>query len=298
MGIEEKREILKKYSEGIGIKRLGPMFHTSPKKVKEILFEMGVDINDPNRTIGPKVVKPAGYWDNKECAEEAAKTCRNKSEFSEKFSSAYVHSKRNGWLDEFSEKYFSDRPEFPSLDAKIHSVYSYEIANRKSVYVGRTSDLKRRDYTHRNPLDNSDSIYKFCKANDIEIPAPRILESGLTGYESQIKEDEWVRKYSENGWNILNMAKTGLGIGSLGAIAPKWTYEACKLAAENCKNKQEFREKYCGGYNASRKNGWIDEFFPVPFRAKDGSFDTLEGCKEACAGFKSIMQIRGEYPFL
>ena len=39
-----------------------------------------------------------------------------------------------------------------------------------------------------------------------------------------------------------------------------FTYEECKNAANKCKSRTEFREKYRQMYLQSHKNGWIDEF--------------------------------------
>ena len=42
----------------------------------------------------------------------------------------------------------------------------------------------------------------------------------------------------------------------------KWTYEACRDAAKQCSSRSEFVKKHKGAYEASRKNGWLDEFIP------------------------------------
>jgi hypothetical protein len=51
----------------------------------------------------------------------------------------------------------------------------------------------------------------------------------------------------------------------------KWTFEKCKKEAKKystkiefkkeCKNRNEFKTKYKGGYHASLKNNWLNEFF-------------------------------------
>ena len=293
---EEKKQIYELYKNCNGVAKIGKMLHTSPKKVKKALLEMGIDIADPNKSIGISI-KPIGYWKIRINNENAAKQCRNRSEFSKKFESAYKIAIKNGWIDEYQEKYFSTIPKFKSLELAIHLIYAYEVLETNSVYIGRTTDIKRRNLTHRSQSQN-DGIYKHCFENNIKIPNPKILEEGLTGYESQEAEDKWIKTYKSEGWNIINKAKTGKGIGSLGAVEPKWTYETCKEAAKLCSSKQDFKKKFCGAHNASRANGWINEFFPVNAKKNDGCFDTLEGCREAAKTFKTILQIRNEYPFL
>lgn len=293
---EEKEKIFELYNNGMGIVNISKEVHTSPKKVKLILLnEYNIDIAKPNSKANNGKL-PFGYWNVKENCEEAAKQCRNRLNFQQKFLGAYQASKRNNWLDEFAEKYFTDKTMYSSYDSLIHCVYSYEFEDNY-VYVGRTTNLKRRHRSHKDEGEN-DSVYKHSVEYSVNIPEPKVLEEGLTAFESQVKEDEWINIYQNNGWNILNKAKTGANIGSLGAVAAKWTYDTCKEAAAKCKNKEEFKKKYSRAHNVSRENGWIDEFFPFNSKKNNGCFDTLEGCKEASKDFKTILQIRNEYPFL
>lgn len=293
---EEKKKIFEDYKNNIATRNLAKKYHTNTYNIKNILYEMGVDINNPNKTVGIKRM-PSGYWSIRENNEALAKTCINKREFGKKSSAAYKIALKNGWIEEYEKLYFSDKKNFPSYNLPIHIVYSYEIKEFNSVYVGRTTDLKRRDKSHRNPVDN-DTLYYFCKNNNVEIPKPIILEENLTAIESQEKEGEWVNTYQNSGWNVLNKQKTGIGKSSLGSTAPKWNYETCKVAASTCINKEEFKKKYSRAHNVSRANGWIDEFFPYNSKRNNGCFDTIEGCKEACKGFKTILDIRKHYPFL
>lgn len=109
--------------------------------------------NDKNYAI--KDVKPSGYWHSKENCYKASLECSNKFEFMKKYRGGYTISRKNGWLEEF----FKDRPSminYHALDEPIHCVYVYEITEYNTCYVGRTLNLKRRDYQHRNP-------YKYRK---------------------------------------------------------------------------------------------------------------------------------------
>ena len=134
--------------------------------------------------------------------------------------------------------------------------------------------------------------------NNVEIPEPIILEENLTGKESQEKENFWLDYYVSNGWNKINISKTGICSSSLGSIAKIWTYEACKEAAKKCTSKEDFKKRYSRAHNVSIKNKWLDEFFPFNMKRENGCFDTLEACLKASNGYTSIMQIRKEYPFL
>lgn len=45
-----------------------------------------------------------------------------------------------------------------------------------------------------------------------------------------------------------------------------WTYDNCKEASTKCKNRNEFYKNFGGGFVVSRKNGWLDIFFPKPVK--------------------------------
>lgn len=41
-----------------------------------------------------------------------------------------------------------------------------------------------------------------------------------------------------------------------------WNYETCRLASKNCVNRSEFHKLFPSAEKVSRKNNWIDDFFP------------------------------------
>lgn len=93
-------------------------------------------------------------------------------------------------------------------------IYSYEIKN--NVYIGLTKNIIVRDKSHRTDTLEKDTLKKFCFDNNFEIPEPKILETGLTPIESQVKENDWLNYYKDNGYNIINKAETGIYKSSLG----------------------------------------------------------------------------------
>lgn len=62
----------------------------------------------------------------------------------------------------------------------------------------------------------------------------------------------------KNGFNILNKSEAG----GLGGGKIKWNYETCKKMSIKFKNRLEFKKKLGRAYETSRKNCWLDEFFP------------------------------------
>ena len=88
-----------------------------------------------------------------------------------------------------------------------------------------------------------------------------ILEKKLSLEEGLEKEDYYVNKYREEGWNILNKAKTGKKSGSLGSIGNgKWNRKTCYEEAKKYKTRNEFQKRSNSAYNAARRNGWLDDY--------------------------------------
>ena len=293
---KEKKEILSKYASGIGVVKIAKEMHTSSRKITKILLEIGVDIHDPYRSVG-KVTRTTEYWLVKANNETAAKQCRNRRDFYNKYNLAAQIAKKENWLTEYDKKYFDGDVKFVSFDDPVHVVYVYEVSETHAAYIGRTLDLQRRDLCHRNKTQN-DTLFRYCQEKGIDVPRVKVLEEGLVAVQSQEREDYWKRRYQDMGWGIINKASTGVGSGSLGSIPRKWNYETCKEVAELCVSREDLKKRYVGAYNVARKNGWLKEFFPNIMKREDGCFNTLEKCKEAATGFRTIMEIRRNYQFL
>lgn len=241
-----------------------------------------------------QIHKPKDYWANFENCENAAKTCRNRSEFYKKFSRAAMLSKQYGWIDKF-DKYFSIEKRFHDFNEPVHIVYAYLFTETHFAYVGRTLKLKRRDAQHR--YDQNDTLYKYAEENSLAIPSPILLETGLKALESREKEHFYTEKYRNEGWNILNKAKTGKHSGSLGSTMRIWTYEHCKEVAKNCINKPDYRKKYPTAHRVATVNHWIDDFFDN-VKKPTGYFDCLPNCIKESGNYRNLTHIKHDYPFL
>lgn len=236
--------------------------------------------------------KPMNYWNNKDRVIEAAKQCSTKMEFKRRFGGAFNAAHRYGWEDEaFSG--FTKTIKYVDLNKRIHCVYVYEISKLKTCYVGRTSNLHNRDLSHRRGRKHHDGtitydiLYTFCNDNGIEIPKPIVKEENLNGEESLIREDYWVNWYKDNGWIVLNKAKTGRLSGSLGAIK-KWTYEACKEFCKDFTYKSELKKANYSCYNACLKNGWFEEFgIHGKKNVPNGYWNNKENCLNEARKYKS-----------
>ena len=68
--------------------------------------------------------------------------------------------------------------------------------------------------------------------------------------------------YKESGWNVLNVAKTGIKSGSVGTLGTgKWTYKNCYEEAKKYTTLKDFRK--CdnkSAYHKALKKGWLKDY--------------------------------------
>lgn len=218
-----------------------------------------------NANIVNNTSKPFGYWNDRNHLQEEADKYNCKIDFLKGCASAYRAAQRQGILDDICKNYKKSDKSYSDLTSKIHCVYVYEIIETHSFYVGRTINLHNRDLSHRRGRKHSDGritydgLYIHCETNNIDIPKPKILEENLDAKNSLIREDYWVNKYIEDGWNTLNIAKTGESSGSLGSVK-LWTYDKCKEFCKNYEYKNDLKKANYSCYFTCLKNGWFDEF--------------------------------------
>lgn len=204
----------------------------------------------------------AKKW-NKETCEQEARKYEYIRYFAIKSSGAYNVALRNGWLIEYTWlKRLPPKTEDYVKDKKY--IYAYEFINQRAVYVGLTNSIIKRDWEHRNKRDSS--VFKYAEECKCEVPNAKILESDIPIEESGEREDYWVVFYRNNGWRILNKAKTGKRESSVGATFPlKWNKTAIREKAKECNyDIKLFMQEYPGAYEGilSRYRGLLNELFP------------------------------------
>src|SRR3546814_3680839 len=86
--------------------------------------------------------KPNGYLTQERGAVEAARFSQ-KQDFAHGSPSAYVISKRNGWMDEIC------RHMNPKASKLVRHVYEIADHQAKVVYVGLTYDVSAREMAHK-----------------------------------------------------------------------------------------------------------------------------------------------------
>ena len=200
-----------------------------------------------------EIYKPMGYWNKETCYEEAKKYS-TRSEFQKGCGSAYKVACKNKWLDNY-DWFIEGR--FKLFNDKVDSVYVY-IFSDNTVYIGRTlmKQQENRRIAHQN-----DNVGLYAKYNNLNMPNMQILEENLTLKEGLEREDYWVNWYKNNGYYVLNKAKTGVGSGSLGAIDNgKWNKETCYEEAKKYSTRSEFCKGSSGAYEVARQNKWLDNY--------------------------------------
>lgn len=205
----------------------------------------------------------AKIW-NKENCEQEAKKYQYAHDFRLHAPGALNVAKRNGWYATYTwlKRLPAKEKDFTRNTC---SIYAYEFSEFHAVYVGLTNSVIRRDKEHRNKNSKS-SVNKFAIMQSCTIPIPKIMESNIPREDSGKREHHWVNFYLDNGWNIINEAKTGERESSLGAVSNlKWNRKAIKKVAEECNfDLTIFCHKYSGAYNAikNRYPEMLEELFP------------------------------------
>ena len=209
-----------------------------------------------------QTVKPNGYWQNYDNCKAEAMKYTSRSEFVRGCGSAYNSALDNGWIDGFT--WLVSPTVRKHKDSKF-VIYAYEDPENKVVYVGLSKDLNRRHRAHINGSMHRgvrvyDNLHKYFELSGKEIPFPRIKMRDLSAEDAQYYEDWYKQKYADDGWALINKAKTGVGSSSLGLAVEKWDEDSCREISKKFKSRGEFALGAHAAYEKARANGWIDSY--------------------------------------
>ena len=232
-----------------------------------------------------------GYWKDKEKCLEESKKYKSKSEFQKKCNGAYKQSLTNDWLKEMTwlkqEKLKFDE------NCTDYVIYAYEIIELNSVYVGLSKNLKDRHYKHVK--SKKDTLFKFCEKNNIKIPIPKIIYTNLTPIESQKKELECTELYKTQGWNIINIAKMGENVSSIGGSAIKWTIDKIYEEAKKYQTLKDYYENSCTYKMALEKDLIKNMTWLKRKQIENGYWNDYEKCKNAASTCASLKEFRKKF---
>lgn len=220
-------------------------------------------------------------WNDKTCT-DAARECSSATEFRNKFPGAYsyAHKKKKDLWKTFTWFRHNTDP-----NKRTYVIYAYEDIVNKFVYIGLTNDIERRIKEHRkknykNNIRKYDIVRQYFEDCCFGVPEPKILQSGINGFEAQELEDKYKMKYIEDGWNIINTGKTGKGTSSLGNLAFKpLTREECAEAVKQYNGRKELETKSWRVWATIKRNGWEDL---LPPKLKRGTKLDKEFYRKAC----------------
>ena len=149
----------------------------------------------------------------------------------------YNKASKKGWLKDYEWltrglNYVTD---------KVYSVYVYIDREHRIVYVGLTSDRKRRDTQHRN---EGTPVYKAFHSVGIEIPLPIYFcgDKLFNQKQALFIEDSLVSWFKRIGFNVINKGKTGVKSGSVGAVGKRVSNAQIVECASHFTTVKEFRE--------------------------------------------------------
>jgi hypothetical protein len=192
-----------------------------------------------------------GYW-TPERVWDVAKQYSNKDDFRKNEPVARTWASKYGLLDKMSWM------RCPTYDERRENrdseVYAFTDEVNKVAYVGLSIDTNQRKRAHKS--DKKSAVKKYFGKN---VPEPKVLMTKLTIDESTYWEDYYKKKYSKEGYTLLNVAATGLGTSSIGGISKWSSKEVVFEESRKYHSRAEFRKKAGGAYNHAESNGWLDE---------------------------------------
>lgn len=271
--------------------------------------------------------KPNGYWTKERCLKEAA-TYQTRTAFKNRNPSAYNAAYKHGWLDEIcghmdtinhkftkeqcckEAKKYSKRINFMNNSPHYYSwairhgimkeicshmehqgslqrrkIYVFEFADHHA-YVGLAPYPKSRERQHLK--EERSAVYKYIQKTGCSYVFKELTDF-MDKEDAANAEDEWIQKYADNGWIMINK-KPG---GNLGFGPQKYTKVFCAEEAMKFKYRVDFKKGNSVIYNYASRHGWLDEICshmrrPVP----SNYYWTKERCKEEAAKYKTLKDFR------
>ena len=263
------------YNAALRINKKNPGFfdeitqHMEPNRKNNWNFEIVLDIAKKynsktdflkNEPLAYLAASHKGYldqiyhlmkWERKKVwtrdeIEKIAKKYDTKGEFAKNERNAYIHAYNKKFLDDVTQHMV------PVGNLVKRMVYAWEFPD-KTVYVGLTGNKKMRAWNHIN--NPKSPVYSYRVLTGLNPKMVEVTSEYVNAADAQAEEEKTRLKYIENGWKVLNTAKTG----GLGGNIVKWTKEEIENEAKKYLTRNQFYKNSPGAYNAAKKLGLFDE---------------------------------------
>lgn len=226
-------------------------FHAKDRTCYNFSKEMGW-YDSITKHINRPIPKHRTYEEIK----ETAKKYDTRMEFKNKDMNSYCFAVSHGWLDDVCSHMKSVGDNYKRC------IYVYEFSDGY-CYIGLTYNIEARHLQHISGKHFS-KVYEHSISNNIEIPFPKQLTEYVNKDKAAILEGKYIEKYKNDGWKIINIAKSG----GLGGKKHKYdkneiTKEFCKSIAEKYRTPSDFRKNHQTLFNIMDKNGWRDFVYEV-----------------------------------
>jgi len=178
---------------------------------------------------------------------DLAKKYTTLRDFQENEPQAYATMYFRGWKDDVNRN-------MEKLGSRYkRKVYVFEFPDN-AAYIGLTYDEKGRLKTHNKDIKSA--VYQHISKTGLE-PEFKMLTPDYIPFDQAVDlERDYIQKYRENGWVILNRAFGG----SLGSSFKKdWTPEKIASIASKYKTRGEFQKSNSRAYAMAKILGIFDE---------------------------------------
>ena len=209
------------------------------------------------------------HWTKENCSIEALKY-ETRGIFESKNLGAYTKARRMDWLDDICQHmHFRQR----GAEGK-KKVYLMKWKKENKIYIGITNNPKRRINDHLINSSNQKVKELIAKGHK---PKIEIISDWLNFNQIVDTEQQLIKKITNEGWIVLNVAKGG----ALGGITVKWTSEMCKMQALKYKTRGDFEKHESGCYKAAIRLGIYEDICKhMNYIKKPNNYLTKEKCKE------------------
>ncbi len=187
---------------------------------------------------------------------KAAGLYNTRMEFKDKDINNYCFAVSHGWLDDVCSHMVTVGDKYKRC------VYVYEFSDN-FCYIGLTYNINTRHAQHISGKHFS-KVYEHSVKYNIKIPKPKKLTEYIDKDDAAILEGKYLKEYQDNGWKIINVAKTGgLGGNKHKYANAEITKEFCKTIAKKYNSPTEFIRNNQTLYSIVNKNGWKEFVYEV-----------------------------------